>query len=220
MKTDLPILPSKLQHSTYKKIAKFENQNKLKQASYYNRRHNVKLLSKLKTNDCVFIFDLKKYGFIESISEFPRSYIVNVNGKKYRRNRTFLNHVKENKKQNNVSLPTKYSSNNFDMNLFEENLSPNTNAVNTQSNENDKYNSNISNYSLVTPYNDEHINSDIFVSPCNNSTEINTDFENFASPYNSNSKTVNSNENNSIKGRPKRNVKLPKRLLDYEIQID
>lgn len=235
LKTDLPILPSKLRPSNYKEITKFENKNKLKQALNYNRRHNVRPLKTLKINDPIFIIDLKKYGYIESKSKFPRSYIVNVNGKKYRRNRKFLNYVKPRESvKNNVenSLPTNVRQNNFELSYFENTLSPKRNVVNPKQKINQKLNSNNSHSSLITPNVDVSQNLDTFVSPCNNNSTENIDvnnYEHFASPYNSCSPTIN-NENNNIENfvspsnnfnprneRPKRNVRRPNRLLDYDI---
>lgn len=66
---------------------------KEKQKRNYNKRHNVKELSILKEGDRVWVQDLRKYGKVvgtPSTLKCPRSYLVECETSRYRRNRWHL----------------------------------------------------------------------------------------------------------------------------------
>nr|CAI5854694.1 unnamed protein product [Callosobruchus analis] len=63
---------------------------KHKQVSCYNKRHNAKDMSPLKIGDLVWVVDIRKYGKVIEICPEPRSYIIQTELRKYRRNRWHL----------------------------------------------------------------------------------------------------------------------------------
>ncbi|KAL4706285.1 hypothetical protein ACJJTC_017452 [Scirpophaga incertulas] len=65
-------------------------EKKEKDAEYYNKRHRVHKLEELEINDRVWIIDLKMYGIVMEKCKQPRSYIVNTDRGKFRRNRFHL----------------------------------------------------------------------------------------------------------------------------------
>lgn len=67
-----------------------ETQIKKKQMKHYDKRHKTKDLSELKNGDVVWIVDLKEYGRVLKKLDQPRSYLVESNNGKYRRNRWHL----------------------------------------------------------------------------------------------------------------------------------
>lgn len=91
LKSNLPILPSLLKETVdTRAVFEMEERNKGKTISYYNKRHRVKNLSLLSVGDSVWVTDLRAYGKIISILTEPRSYLVETDFGKYRRNRWHL----------------------------------------------------------------------------------------------------------------------------------
>lgn len=65
-------------------------QEKEKTANSFNKRHRTKPLKELKKDDVVYITDKQSQGIIVSQSGEPRSYLVETDKRKIRRNRKFL----------------------------------------------------------------------------------------------------------------------------------
>jgi hypothetical protein len=55
----------------------------LKQKRNYDRRHRARLLTKVKTNDKVWIKDQKMSGTVKTESNEPRSCIIHLNERKF-----------------------------------------------------------------------------------------------------------------------------------------
>lgn len=89
-KTQLPMLPKKLEVQNSQQVVNKENQQKSKQEQHYNKRHKTSELSTLKKGDKVWVTDIRQYGIIEEKLDHPRSYIVETPQNKYRRNRWHL----------------------------------------------------------------------------------------------------------------------------------
>lgn len=90
IKTLVPMLPSLLETDNSKKVMEKDTQIKKKQMKHYDKRHKTKDLSELKNGDVVWIVDLKEYGRVLKKLDQPRSYLVESNNGKYRRNRWHL----------------------------------------------------------------------------------------------------------------------------------
>ena len=67
-----------------------EKESKLKEKRNYERRHRARLLTKVKTNDKVWIKDQNKSGTVQTKSNEPRSYIIRTDSGEIRRNRRHL----------------------------------------------------------------------------------------------------------------------------------
>lgn len=69
-----------------------ENQQRVKekQRKNFNEKHRAKELQELDVGTEVWVVNLKQYGTVVQRLEEPRSYMVNVNGTLYRRNRIHL----------------------------------------------------------------------------------------------------------------------------------
>ncbi|XP_018403210.1 PREDICTED: uncharacterized protein K02A2.6-like [Cyphomyrmex costatus] len=92
IRSRLPILPDKLgSFKEHCKVSKKETERKDKQERDYNRRHRSKPLSILKTNDNVWVVDLRVYAKITRQDRNPNSYIIKTEkGSAVRRNRWHL----------------------------------------------------------------------------------------------------------------------------------
>nr|CAI5867687.1 unnamed protein product [Callosobruchus analis] len=89
LRSNLPQLPSLLEKQVNVNMSKSE-EIKHKQVRCYNKRHNAKDMSPLKIGDSVWVVDIKKYGKVIEICPEPRSYIIQTELGKYRRNRWHL----------------------------------------------------------------------------------------------------------------------------------
>lgn len=113
-KSLVPILP-RLLKTENKKVMENEHRNKEKQITSYNKRYRTKDLPELKKGDRVWIIDLQKYGkILEKLLE-PRSYLIEADRNRYRRNRRHLISV------SNVGTEHSYDS--------EEHYNPNENYI-------------------------------------------------------------------------------------------
>lgn len=89
IKTHLPILPALLEVNN-ENVIKQEERLKTKTENNYNKRHKSVALSELKEGDRVWITDRKSYGIIVQKLNAPRSYLVETDKGRYRRNRWHL----------------------------------------------------------------------------------------------------------------------------------
>ena len=97
LRTKLPIHPDEL-IPKWPDLNKFNQEikeRKLRQEENYNRRHGTRLLSELHPGDNVWVTNLHGYGKVYKKLPQPRSYLVDVNGKYYRRNRWHLIKVQD-----------------------------------------------------------------------------------------------------------------------------
>lgn len=94
----VPMMPSALETTNNAKVRYKEKLIKEKQIQDYNRRHGSKNLTELKKGDKVWITDLRKYGFVLKKLDEPRSYLIQSDREKYRRNRWHLIPVSINSK--------------------------------------------------------------------------------------------------------------------------
>ena len=92
IQTQLPIQSCNLipRRPNRSKLALSERNSKTKQKQNYDRRRRRKNLSKLQSNDKVWITDQNKHGVIKSEHETPRSYVVITKEGDIRRNRKHL----------------------------------------------------------------------------------------------------------------------------------
>jgi transposase InsO family protein len=92
LQTLLPIAPKQLKPElpNCRSLRENEKESKLKQIRNYDRRHRARLLTKVKTNDKVWIKDQKKSGTVKTESNEPRSYIIQTDSGEIRRNRRHL----------------------------------------------------------------------------------------------------------------------------------
>ena len=81
LQTLLPIAPKQLKPKLpiFRSLRENEKESKLK--------HRARLLTKVKTNDKVWIKDQKKSGTVKTESNEPRSYIIQTDSGEIRRNR-------------------------------------------------------------------------------------------------------------------------------------
>jgi hypothetical protein len=77
LRTLLPIVRKQLKPKlpSFRSLRENEKESKLKQKRNYDRRHRTRLLTKVKTNDKVWIRDQKKSGTVKTESNEPRSYM-------------------------------------------------------------------------------------------------------------------------------------------------
>lgn len=93
LRTQLPILPSKLEDSVQndtEKIDEREKRYRENQAEYFNRRHNSSLLPQLRRGEDVWIRDQDRDGVVVGQHSNPRSYLVQTENGVIRRNRAAL----------------------------------------------------------------------------------------------------------------------------------
>lgn len=97
IRSTLPVLP-KLLTPKWPNLQNYRNQqNQIKQRNkfYFDRRHNARELDILKSGARVFVKDLKKYGTVVGHGETRRDYVIDVDSKKFRRNRVYLVPVRQ-----------------------------------------------------------------------------------------------------------------------------
>ena len=95
LRTTLPTLPQNLRPKTVNshQLKAADKHRKAKSASYFNHKHGARQLCELKPGDSVRIRNkshLSPVGEVVRKAGLPRSYIVNVQGVEYRRNRRHL----------------------------------------------------------------------------------------------------------------------------------
>lgn len=93
IKSHVPTLPANLnfpKESIQNEVIQKQNQRKIRQMEWYNKRHRTQDLSPLEIGASVWITDLRKYGKVVGLSKEPRSYLIKSNNKTYRRNRWHL----------------------------------------------------------------------------------------------------------------------------------
>lgn len=72
------------------KVKDWNQKEKAKQKQNYDSRHNTRELRNLNKGEQVWVSNLKRYGTVLSFGTNRREYIVDVNGRSFRRNRIFL----------------------------------------------------------------------------------------------------------------------------------
>lgn len=92
LQTTLPIVNVELNPRRYNKqsVRSRERRYKQQQKFHYDRRHRVRSLEKLSTNDDVYVKDQHTWGTIKREAKTPRSYIVQTENGEVRRNRRDL----------------------------------------------------------------------------------------------------------------------------------
>lgn len=92
LRSNLPQLPSVLENNLNLKseFSFKERENKDKQERNYNKRHKTKDMDPLNVGDSVWVVDIRKYGKVVEICDEPRSYVVETDSGKFRRNRWHL----------------------------------------------------------------------------------------------------------------------------------
>ncbi|XP_038063010.1 uncharacterized protein K02A2.6-like [Patiria miniata] len=95
IRTTLPILPRYLQPKKvdHNKLKATDNMNKQKSGQTFNKRHGARQLDDLMPGDKVKIRtkgQLSPEGEVVRQAGTPRSYIININGTEYRRNRRHI----------------------------------------------------------------------------------------------------------------------------------
>ena len=100
LRTALPVQPKLLDPKwpDLRKVASREKNIKHKQKQYYDRRHRVRSLLPLRTNQNVWVKYQRKTGIVQSKSKFPRSYHVQTDQGIIRRNMRFLSALPEENK--------------------------------------------------------------------------------------------------------------------------
>lgn len=127
IKSLLPMLPEKLnfpEKSIQQEVLKREEKIKDNQAKMFNKRHRAKNLSILEVGSHVWVVDLRQYGIVIKKLKYPRSYLVEVNSKEYRRNRWHLipapfkehDDSKSLDSYSNRELPLEFEFTNYDRN--------------------------------------------------------------------------------------------------------
>lgn len=99
LRTTLPTVHKNLQPKIVPadKVSQRESGIKKKQQIYFNKRHGASDLSQLQINQPVWITDKKKFGNIVSKLPEPRSYVIQTDKGKLRRNRFHLIPMPESK---------------------------------------------------------------------------------------------------------------------------
>ena len=97
LQTVLPIAPKQLKPKlpNFPTLRENEKESKLKVKRNYERRHCAHLLTKVKTNDTVWIKDQKKSGIVKTESNEPHSYIIQTDSGEIGRNRRHLAKIPE-----------------------------------------------------------------------------------------------------------------------------
>tara|TARA_B110000881_G_scaffold207396_1_gene211562 strand:- start:705 stop:4865 length:4161 start_codon:yes stop_codon:yes gene_type:complete len=91
LRTQLPMLPSKLLPAIPQPISEKESKYRHDQQQHYNDRHRARELSALHPGDNVYLRDRKQDGEVLSRSQEPRSYLVKtMDGTVFRRNRAAI----------------------------------------------------------------------------------------------------------------------------------
>jgi hypothetical protein len=139
LQTLLPIAPKQLKPklSNLRSLRENEKKSKLKHKRNYDRRHRACLLTKVKTNDKVWIKDQKKSRTVKTGSNEPRSYIIQTDRCEIRRNRRHLvkipESVKDNDKITSETVPDNSSKSDNEIKDIPDNLSYQTDYYVTRS---------------------------------------------------------------------------------------
>ena len=72
------------------KLPNFRSWRENEKESKLKEKHRARLLTKVKTNDKVWIKDQNKSGTVQTKSNEPRSYIIRTDSGEIRRNRRHL----------------------------------------------------------------------------------------------------------------------------------
>lgn len=108
LRTQLPMLPSKLLPAVPKPITEKENNYRQNQEQNYNKRHRARELPTLQPGDTVYLRDRKQEGQVLKRSQEPRSYIVKTsNGTVFRRNRAAIVYTGKGKQMTELSTGAK-----------------------------------------------------------------------------------------------------------------
>jgi hypothetical protein len=131
LQTLLPIAPKQLKPKlpNFRSLRENEKESKIKQKRNYDRRHRARLLTKVKTNDKVWIKDQKSLE--------PRSYIIQTDSGGIRKNRRHLvkipESVKDNDKITSETAPDNFSKSDNKNKDIPDNLSDQTDYYVTRS---------------------------------------------------------------------------------------
>lgn len=236
LKTNIPIIPNLLEVHNNRKVVAIENKLKDRSEYNYNKRHNVKTLSKLEKGDSVWVVDLKIYGTIIKQLSQPRSYLIKTDRGVFRRNRWHLVHAQHkenyesdislNKKllpiSNSTISQTAFSSTNCkNVNDFIPSQYVTEEPNNLQSDDmnlNSTYISN--NEEIFNSQNELFLNenseTDIISNEKSNTEEMtcNETNENVVLPHNPDNPVVNNNNDNPVR-RSTRNTRTPVWMTDY-----
>ena len=93
LRTQLPMLPSKLENRSLNNTQKIDEREKRyreNQAEYFNRRHKAALLPQLRRGDDVWVRDQDRDGVVVGQHSNPRSYLIKTENGVVRRNRAAL----------------------------------------------------------------------------------------------------------------------------------
>lgn len=92
IRTNIPIDKNFLKPdwSGVEKHKAFWERDKTNQKFYFDRRHHAKELRPLLKGERVYVKDLNKYGWIVSKGVNDREYLIDVQGKNFRRNNVFI----------------------------------------------------------------------------------------------------------------------------------
>lgn len=92
LQTKVPILPKLLKpHTPHSPTFQGkEDVQKIKQRYYYNSRHRARPMSTLHPGSSVYVRDLDRHGIISAHHHNPRSYLIQTDQGKIRRNRSHL----------------------------------------------------------------------------------------------------------------------------------
>ena len=94
LRTQLPILPDKLNPTVPESIGDKEDHYRQKQELNFNKRHKTQELPSLQPGDKVWLRDQKRHGHVVEKTQHPRSYLVRTSaGTTVRRNRSAIVHT-------------------------------------------------------------------------------------------------------------------------------
>lgn len=214
IKTNVPVIPNLLKVAKGNQVAAIENKLKDKSEFYYNKRHKVKELTKLKKGDNVWIVDLKIYGVIVKQLSEPRSYLVQTERGIFRRNRWHL--IEASYKKLESSIVQTHPNQNYnaalimDENYITKNnslIDVNTNLPNTSKIESNLLENNDNEISSFSSSSDDGIVVNDIDRPENTEMLSNSSY----------SSDVNSN--NSPTRRSSRIINRPKWMADYTFDL-